>query len=67
MKVLYIKDPYVGQRYHAGYNSQDLVMEITSLENPIGDPWVSFKNVKTGQEYSCRLEAFLHRYTPMID
>jgi triacylglycerol esterase/lipase EstA (alpha/beta hydrolase family) len=27
------------------------------------DPWVKYINEKTKQEYSCRLEAFLARFT----
>jgi hypothetical protein len=67
MKVIYIKDPYVGQRYHTVHNSTTVVMEIISLDNSKGDDWVGFKNPKSGQEYSCRLEAFLHRYVPIVD
>ena len=35
--------------------------------NEENDPWVSYINESTKQEYSCRLEAFLARFSPIVD
>lgn len=67
MRKLYIADPYVGQKYHTINNTKDIFMEITDLTEPNGDSWVGFKNIESGQTYSCRLEAFLARYRPVAD
>lgn len=44
----------------------DTVFELmqTYCPNEENDPWVKFRNVKTKQEFTCRKEAFLARYTP---
>ena len=41
--------------------------KCTSLyaPNEEGDTWVEYHNESTGQEYTCRLEAFLSRFTPI--
>jgi hypothetical protein len=31
------------------------------------DRWVKYQNIETGQEYSCRLEAFESRFTPNVN
>jgi len=36
----------------------------TYCPNEEGDPWVTYQNVDTKQEYTCRKEAFLSRFTP---
>lgn len=49
------------------YRTSDaIVVELlaTYCPNEEGDPWVTFRNVETKQEYSCRKEAFLARYSP---
>lgn len=38
---------------------------ITGLEIKDKDPWVRYQNQKTEQEYSCRQEAFLLRFSPL--
>lgn len=35
--------------------------------NEENDPWVQYINEQTKQEYSCRLEAFLARFHPVVD
>jgi hypothetical protein len=35
--------------------------------NEEDDPWVKYINESTNQEYSCRLEAFLARFSPIVD
>jgi len=67
MRIVYITDPYVGQKYHALQDNRKIFMEITNLSNTNGDAWVDFKNVETKQSYSCRLEAFLARYAAMSE
>ncbi len=41
------------------------VFKITAVFNKdnTNDPWVAYINVRTLQEYSCRQEAFLSRFT----
>jgi hypothetical protein len=39
--------------------------KIIGLELKDSDPWVSYINTKTEQEYSCRQEAFLSRFSPL--
>jgi hypothetical protein len=40
----------------------ELITIIYALE-----PWAQYKNTQTGQEYTCRLEAFEARFTPVLD
>jgi hypothetical protein len=49
------------------YRAHDeTVFELLSTycPNEEGDAWVTYRNIKTKQEYSCRKEAFLSRYSP---
>jgi hypothetical protein len=39
--------------------------KITGLELRDNDPWVTYINTQTLQEYSCRQEAFLSRFSPL--
>ena len=51
------------------YRTNDgMIFEVTSTycPNEESDPWVTFINVDTKQEYSCRKEAFEARYSKMI-
>lgn len=43
--------------------------KVTAVYNPNeeNDPWVSYYNEKTLQEYSCRQEAFLARFNPIVE
>lgn len=36
---------------------------ITGVKLVDNDPWVEYRKVSTGQEYSCRQEAFLARFS----
>lgn len=63
MKVFAIKEPFIGQVWQGGDNS----FRITNLIISEDDAWVEYTNVKTLQEYSCRLEAFKHRFQPIVD
>lgn len=46
-------------------DGQGKEFEIVKLDNNSDDTWVEYINVKTGQEYSCRLEAFKDRFFPV--
>jgi hypothetical protein len=48
---------------------RDVTMEVLAIWNPNEelDPWVKYRNILTGQEYECRLDAFRTRYTPRVD
>ncbi len=48
--------------YTARTGPEFLVLEHYDLE---GDPWVRYRNQQTKQEYTCRLEAFLQRFSPL--
>lgn len=43
--------------------------KVTAIYNPNeeNDPWVSYYNEQTLQEYTCRQEAFLARFTPIVE
>jgi hypothetical protein len=45
------------------YRGGDNTFQITGLELKDGDPWVAYINTQTLQEYSCRQEAFLSRFS----
>jgi len=45
------------------YASIGKTFQITRLEIKDGDPWVIYINTQTQQEYSCRQEAFLARFS----
>jgi len=38
---------------------------ITGITSKDNDPWVTYTNTQTKQEYSCRQEAFLSRFSPL--
>ena len=46
-------------------DGQGKEFEIVKIDNDSDDSWVEYINVKTGQEYSCRLEAFKDRFFPV--
>jgi hypothetical protein len=43
--------------------------ELIAIYNPNeeNDPWAQYVNTQTGQEYTCRLEAFQARFQPVLD
>lgn len=57
-----VTGPYVGQRYTT---SDSRHFQITRLYEVSNDPWVEYTN--TSQSYTCRLEAFLARFSPIAD
>ena len=46
-------------------DGKGLVFVIIGNSLKDGDPWVFYKNTRTEQEYSCRQEAFLVRFSPL--
>lgn len=40
--------------------------ELTAIIYAL-EPWAQYKNTQTGQEYTCRLEAFQARFQPVLD
>jgi hypothetical protein len=50
-------------------DSKGTIFKVIAKYNPNeeNDPWVKYKNESSGQEYSCRLEAFLSRFSPLAD
>lgn len=59
MKYIVDTTPYIGARYSA----LERTFEITGLPLVEGDQWVEYYNENTKQTYSCRLEAFLARFS----
>ena len=53
-----------GDHYTASNNHQ---FEILALwcPNEEADTWVRYRNTQTLQEYTCRQEAFLSRFSPL--
>ena len=49
------------------WRGQDQEMHVVAIWNPNEEPdaWIRYRNSRTQQEYTCRLEAFLSRYTPI--
>lgn len=48
-----------GSRWTAG--SRKFLVTKTNMTG--SDSWIFYKNVETGQEYSCLEQAFLNRFT----
>lgn len=50
-------------------SSNGVVFQINRVytKEDDNDPWVEYQNVETLQEFSCRQEAFLSRFTPLPD
>jgi hypothetical protein len=47
-------------------DSKSELFEVIAVWNPNEetDPWIRYRNIELDQEYTCRLEAFLSRFTP---
>ena len=60
MRYMLINEPAVGCKYR----SSDKEFVITDLPILDNDAWVAYSNIKTKEQYSCRLEAFLDRFSP---
>ncbi len=56
---------YTQTRQHARYgDAQGHEFQLDRVTTD-QDPWAHYHNTKTQQEYSCRLEAFLARFSPL--
>ena len=55
--------PTLGDRYRSSEWKEFEIIATRLVEN---DPWVEYRNVETSQEYSCRTEAFLARFSPSV-
>jgi hypothetical protein len=47
------------------FTSGDKTFIINGISLKDNDPWVYYTNTQTRQEYSCRQEAFLSRFSPL--
>ena len=59
-----IYEPYIGQQWSA---SDSKVFEITDITVQEDDTWVEYEDTQTKGRYTCRLEAFKHRFTPIAE
>ena len=51
----------------SGSDGNTFKVVVTYNPNEENDPWVMYVNETTKQEYNCRLEAFLARFSPISD
>ena len=50
------------------YTSPDArTFEVIERYEQANDPWIRYRNQTTLQEYTCRLEAFLARFSPKAE
>ena len=53
-------------RFHDGKGTNfKVIAKYVPNEEP--DTWVKYMNEYTREEYTCRLEAFLARFSPILD
>ena len=50
---------------YSSYNGVTFRIKGIYTKDDESDPWVDYVNTKTGQEYSCRQEAFLARFSQL--
>ncbi len=50
---------------YSTHNGEVFKIKAVYNKNDEYDPWVEYFNVKTLQEYSCRQEAFLSRFSQL--
>jgi len=55
------------QTRYTGTDRREFLVICTWSPNEEPDTWVEYKNKATGQVYTCRLEAFLGRFSPLVD
>ena len=56
----------LAQRY-TGSNHIEFKVIATYCPNEDNDTWIEYANTLTNQVYTCRLEAFLHKFQPVFD
>lgn len=52
--------PTIGSTYRA---SNGTIFEVHKIAHAEHDPWIEYQNTNTKEHYSCRLPAFLERYS----
>lgn len=52
--------PSIGSTYRNSKGDEFVVDKIAHVEH---DPWIEYRNIKTKQHYTCRLPAFLERFS----
>lgn len=52
--------PEIGSTYRSSNGQEFKVLKLAHVEH---DAWIEYQNVKTKVHYSCRLPAFLDRFT----
>lgn len=59
-------NPQMIKLWHTGDGRK---FELLAVYNPNedDDPWVEYRNQTTGDTYTCRLAAFVQRYSPLAD
>jgi hypothetical protein len=61
---------YTTQKEVTRFSSADgKTFKVIAKYNPNeeDDLWVEYVNERTSQKYSCRMEAFLARFSPIVD
>ena len=56
----------LAERY-AGNDRTEFKVVATYVPNEDNDTWIEYVNVVTEQKYTCRLEAFLNRFHPIVN
>jgi hypothetical protein len=51
-------------RFTSSDNKVFVVEEVRQIDQ---DLWVYYNNAKTGQKYSCLLDAFTQRFQPLVN
>jgi len=59
-----IYEPYIGQEWVA---TDSKVFKVTNMTVQEDDAWVEYENTQTKTQHSCRMEAFKHRFSPLVD
>ena len=58
--------PMLGSKWTSSDTRQVFVLEAIWNPNEEQDPWARYTDAD-GKEYTCRLEAFLVRFSPRVD
>ena len=61
--IIYTKTTVIDRFTDGKGNTFKVVAKYNPNEEP--DTWVKYINESTTQEYTCRMEAFLSRFTPI--
>jgi hypothetical protein len=55
------------QTRYASADRREFLLLRTWCSNEEPDAWVEYTDTTSGQYYTCRLEAFLSRFSPLVD